>query len=65
MFLNFGSDVTMVQVEPAFIGREDEDLSKAIEEDFAKRGLKLYKNAQTKSFSEKNGVVQRRSRGGW
>jgi pyruvate/2-oxoglutarate dehydrogenase complex dihydrolipoamide dehydrogenase (E3) component len=58
MFLNFGSDVTMVQVEPTFIGREDEDLSKAIEEDFAKRGLKLYKNAQTKSFSEKDGLVK-------
>lgn len=57
MFLNFGSEVSMVQVEPTFIGREDEDLSKAIEEDFLKRGLKLYKNAQTKSFTEKNGVV--------
>ena len=57
MFLNFGSDVTMLQVEPTFLAREDEELAKAIEDDFAKRGLKLYKSVTTKFFEEKDGIV--------
>src|SRR5574344_1401184 len=57
MFLNFGSEVTMLQVEPTFLAREDEELAAAIEADFTKRGLKLYKSVTTKSFEEKDGIV--------
>lgn len=57
MYLNFGSEVTMLQVENSFLAREDEELAQAIETDFLKRGLKLYKNAQTQSFKEENGSV--------
>jgi len=57
MYLNFGSEVTMLQVEPTFLAREDEEVAKAIEDDFAKRGLKLYKSVTTEGFEEKKGVV--------
>jgi len=57
MFLNFGSEVTVIQVEPTFIGREDEEVAAVVEMDFAKRGLKLIKSAKTLSFEEKGGVV--------
>jgi pyruvate/2-oxoglutarate dehydrogenase complex dihydrolipoamide dehydrogenase (E3) component len=49
--------VTVIQVEPTFIGREDEEVASVVEADFLKRGLKLIKSAKTLSFEEKNGVV--------
>ena len=58
MYLNFGSEVTMLQVEPTFLAREDEELAKAIEDDFVKKGLKLYKSVTTEGFEEKDGLVQ-------
>jgi pyruvate/2-oxoglutarate dehydrogenase complex dihydrolipoamide dehydrogenase (E3) component len=57
MYLNFGSEVTVIQTEPVFIGREDVDIQNAVEADFLKRGLTLIKNAQTQSFVEKEGLV--------
>jgi pyruvate/2-oxoglutarate dehydrogenase complex dihydrolipoamide dehydrogenase (E3) component len=57
MFLNFGSEVTMLQVEDSFLSREDDELASAIEADFLKRGLTLVKGAATQSFSEKDGIV--------
>ncbi len=51
MFLNFGSQVTMLQKEEGFLPREDEEVAKAIEADFAKRGLVLIKGADTKAIT--------------
>jgi pyruvate/2-oxoglutarate dehydrogenase complex dihydrolipoamide dehydrogenase (E3) component len=50
IFLNFGSEVTMLQNEADFLSREDKDLADAIEKDFIARGLKLYKSAKTIEF---------------
>lgn len=57
LYLSFGSEVTMLQVEKDFLAREDQEIAAEIEKDFQKRGLTLIKGAQTESFSEKNGVV--------
>jgi pyruvate/2-oxoglutarate dehydrogenase complex dihydrolipoamide dehydrogenase (E3) component len=60
LFLNFGSEVTLVQAEDAFMGREDEEIASAVEKDFLAHGLHLYKSAKTLSFTEKDGEVTTR-----
>lgn len=57
LYLNFGSEVTLVQAEDAFMGREDEEIAAAVEKDFLARGLHLLKSAKTLSFKEERGVV--------
>jgi probable pyridine nucleotide-disulfide oxidoreductase len=52
MFLNFGSQVAMVQTEALFLPREDRQMAEALEKDFRARGLELYKNASTQGFSD-------------
>jgi pyruvate/2-oxoglutarate dehydrogenase complex dihydrolipoamide dehydrogenase (E3) component len=57
MYLDFGSEVTMLQTEPTFLAREDEELASLIEKDFALRGLVLHKGVTTESFSTEKGEV--------
>lgn len=57
MYLAFGSEVTILQNEAAFIGREDEEMAAAIEKDFLARGLKLYKSVQTTKFVSRDNDV--------
>ncbi len=57
MFLNFGSKVTLIQKEEAFLPREDSELASLILNDLILRGLKIYKNTNTLSFSSKNSIV--------
>jgi pyruvate/2-oxoglutarate dehydrogenase complex dihydrolipoamide dehydrogenase (E3) component len=51
MFRRFGSEVTIIEMAPLLIHREDEDVSAAIQEIFAAEGINLRLNAKCISFS--------------
>src|SRR5262249_6675403 len=51
MFRRFGSDVTVIEMGPRLIGREDEDISAAILEILQKEGVQFRLNAKCISLS--------------
>ncbi len=54
MFRRFGSEVTIVEMGPRLVHREDEDVSQAIQEILESEGIKIRLNAECFRFS-KNG----------
>jgi pyruvate/2-oxoglutarate dehydrogenase complex dihydrolipoamide dehydrogenase (E3) component len=56
-FRRFGSRVTVVEMGPRLIGREDEDVSQAVKEFFAAEGIDVRLNAQCISFEKTAGGV--------
>jgi len=54
MFRRFGSEVTIVEMEPRLIQREDEDVSAAVQEIMEREGVNLRLNAKCISFSMRN-----------
>ncbi len=51
MFRRFGSEVTILEMGPHLIGREDEDISKAIEEIMGQEGIDVRLNSKCIGFS--------------
>jgi len=52
MFRRFGSEVTIVHRESHVLSREDEDLAQAIQEIFARDGIRIILQADTQSVSQ-------------
>ena len=60
MYRRFGSHVTIVEMGPRLIGREDEDISEAVREIFEAGGIQIRLNAACISLAKRNnGVVVR------
>jgi pyruvate/2-oxoglutarate dehydrogenase complex dihydrolipoamide dehydrogenase (E3) component len=58
MYRRFGSEVTIVEMGPRLIGREDEDVSQAVREILETEGIKSRLNAKCLSLAKHvNGVV--------
>lgn len=51
-FLNFGSQVTIVQDSGAFLPREDAELAKAVRESLERRGARIVTGAQVRSIED-------------
>lgn len=51
-FLNFGSQVTIVQDSDAFLPREDAELAKAVRESLEHRGARIVTGAQVRSIED-------------
>jgi pyruvate/2-oxoglutarate dehydrogenase complex dihydrolipoamide dehydrogenase (E3) component len=60
MFRRFGSQVTVVEMKPRLVEREDEDVSTAIHEILAREGIDVRLGARCVSVSAENGNVTAR-----
>ena len=54
-FQRFGSQVTIVDMSPSVLAREDSDVSKVLMDQFKKEGIELAMNSKAKSFEQENG----------
>ena len=54
MFRRFGSEVTIIEMGPRLVRREDEDVSAAIHEIIEREGIQIRLNAKCISFSKRN-----------
>jgi len=60
MYRRFGSHVTIVEMGPRLIGREDEDISEAVRDILEAEGIQIRLNAKCISLAKRNnGVVVR------
>jgi pyruvate/2-oxoglutarate dehydrogenase complex dihydrolipoamide dehydrogenase (E3) component len=57
MFRRFGSEVTILEMGPRLVGREDEDVSTAMREILEREGIRLRLNAKCIAFSRKGDDV--------
>ncbi|HEX6906964.1 MAG TPA: FAD-containing oxidoreductase [Terriglobales bacterium] len=57
MYRRFGSDVTIVEMGPRLIGREDEDVSQAVREILEAEGIQIRLNAKCISLAKRDGGV--------
>ena len=58
MYRRFGSEVTIVEMGPRLIGREDEDVSEAVREILEAEGIKIRLNAKCISLAKHdNGIA--------
>ena len=58
MYRRFGSEVTLVEMGPRLIGREDEDVSQAVREIVEAEGIKVRLNAKCISLAKRdNGIA--------
>ena len=57
MYRRFGSEVTIVEMGPRLIGREDEDVSEAVREILEAEGIRIRLNAKCISLAKRNGGV--------
>ncbi len=57
MFRRFGSEVTIVEMGPRLIGREDEDVSQAVREIVEAEGVEIRTNAKCISLARHDGGV--------
>ena len=54
MFRRFGSEVTIIEMGPRLVRREDEDVSAAVHEIMAREGIQIRLKAKCISFSKRN-----------
>ena len=54
MFRRFGSEVTIIEMGPRLVRREDEDISAAIYEIIEREGIQIRLNAKCISFAKRN-----------
>ena len=54
-FARFGSQVTQVEMQPAILGREDEEISQALAEKFRTEGIDVRVNTRCKEVVLENG----------
>jgi pyruvate/2-oxoglutarate dehydrogenase complex dihydrolipoamide dehydrogenase (E3) component len=57
MFRRFGSEVTILEMGPRLVGREDEDVSTAIREILEREGIQVRLNAKCIAFSRSAGGI--------
>ena len=57
MYRRFGSEVTIVEMGPRLIGREDEDVSQAVREILETEGIQIRLNAKCISLAKRDGNV--------
>ena len=57
IYRRFGSEVTIVEMGPRLIGREDEDVSEAVREILEAEGIHIRLNAKCISLAKRNGGV--------
>ncbi len=57
MFRRFGSEVTVIEMGPRLIGREDEDVSTAIREILEHEGVQVRLNAKCISFAKRGDEI--------
>ncbi|MGB6689328.1 MAG: FAD-containing oxidoreductase [Terracidiphilus sp.] len=57
MYRRFGSEVTIVEMGPRLIGREDEDVSQAVREILETEGIRIRPNAKCISLAKRDGGV--------
>jgi pyruvate/2-oxoglutarate dehydrogenase complex dihydrolipoamide dehydrogenase (E3) component len=57
MYRRFGSEVTMLEMGPRLIGREDEDISQAVREILEAEGIHIRLNAKCISLAKRDGGV--------
>jgi pyruvate/2-oxoglutarate dehydrogenase complex dihydrolipoamide dehydrogenase (E3) component len=57
MYRRFGSEVTIVEMGPRLIGREDEDVSQAVREILEAEGIQIRLNAKCISLAKRDGGV--------
>jgi pyruvate/2-oxoglutarate dehydrogenase complex dihydrolipoamide dehydrogenase (E3) component len=57
MFRRFGSEVTIIEMGPRLIGREDEDVSTAVREIVEHEGIQVRSNAKCISFAKRGDAI--------
>ena len=57
MYRRFGSEVTIVEMGPRLIGREDEDVSQAVREIMEAEGMQVRLNAKCISLAKREGGI--------
>jgi len=57
MYRRFGSEVTIVEMGPRLIGREDKDISQAVREIVENEGIRIRLNAKCISLAKRDGGV--------
>jgi len=57
MFRRFGSEVTVIEMGPRLIGREDEDVSTAVREIVEHEGVQVRLNAKCIGFAKRGGEI--------
>jgi pyruvate/2-oxoglutarate dehydrogenase complex dihydrolipoamide dehydrogenase (E3) component len=57
MYRRFGSDVTIVEMGPRLIGREDEDVSEAVQKILELEGIRIRPNAKCISLTQRDNHV--------
>lgn len=57
MYRRFGSEVTVLEYGDRFLGREDEDIAKAIQDILTEEGIAIHTNAKTVSFEKKADTI--------
>src|SRR5690349_20641692 len=57
MFRRFGSEVTIVEMGPRLVGREDEDVSQAVREILESEGIRIRLNAKCITLAKREGGV--------
>lgn len=57
-YTNFGSEVLVLQDQPVFIPREDDDIRAAVEENLDSRGIKILKSVKIEKFVDTDSGVE-------
>ncbi len=57
MYRRFGSEVTIVEMGPRLIGREDEDISEAVRQILEAEGIQIRLNAKCISLAKRDGLI--------
>ena len=57
MYRRFGSEVTIVEMGPRLIGREDEDISEAVRQILEAEGIQIKLNAECISLAKRNSGI--------
>lgn len=58
IYRRFGAEVTVVEMLPHLLPAEDEDISRALEREFQKKGIAVITEGKVKSLADKNGIVE-------
>jgi pyruvate/2-oxoglutarate dehydrogenase complex dihydrolipoamide dehydrogenase (E3) component len=57
MFRRFGSEVTIIEMGPRLIGREDEDVSDSVKSILENEGIRIHLEAECISFEKRDGDI--------
>ncbi|HLX44130.1 MAG TPA: FAD-containing oxidoreductase [Bryobacteraceae bacterium] len=57
MFRRFGSEVTIIEMGPRLVGREDEDVSDSVKSILENEGIQIHLDAECISFEKRDGEI--------